>query len=302
MSDGVLGNALRYIAVLRGQNTGIVYEGVGDVMARLSARRRHIVIAAGGVLALAGVISGTVAVATEESGRHHEPVAQGAPPPPDAKPPATTPSTAPHLPSGPVSADIAHDTETGGKTVALTIDDGPHPEWTPRTLDLLKRTGVKATFCMIGPQAKAYPALVKRVVAEGHRLCDHSVDHNTAMDKRSEDYQKHQILDAKQMIESAAGGAVTIRYYRAPGGAFTPYSRQLSAQNGMRPLGWGVDTHDWQRPGVDRIVETVKRELPNGPIILFHDGGGDRSQSVEALGRCIAWLKEEGYGFDFPKI
>ncbi|MEU3351707.1 polysaccharide deacetylase family protein [Streptomyces sp. NPDC037389] len=287
-------------------------------MTRLTARRRHLVIAAGGLIAIAGVISGSVAVATEGSGnsRGEETIAQDPTPAPDTAPdgkggtppPPTTPGTpsapTPAAPTGPVSPEIAHGTETGGKTVALTIDDGPDPKWTPKVLELLKRSGIKATFCMIGPQAKARPDLVKQVVADGHRLCDHSVDHNVAMDKRSEDYQKQQILDAKKMIEDAAGGgpAGTIRYYRAPGGAFTPYSRHLAADNGMRPLGWDVDTRDWQRPGVDRIMENIKRELPNGPIILFHDGGGDRSQSVEALARCIDWLKGEGYGFGFPKV
>ncbi|MEU1377266.1 polysaccharide deacetylase family protein [Streptomyces triculaminicus] len=272
-------------------------------MARLTARSRHIAIAAGGVMALAGVISGTVAVATEDSGNSSgaSSVELTVPPSSDAtRGKSTTPPADPG-PSGPVSSEMAHETERGGKSVALTIDDGPDPKWTPKTLAVLKKYGIKATFCMIGPSAKAYPDLVKKVLADGHRLCDHSVDHNTAMDKRSEDYQKQQILDAKKMIEDVAEGA-KVRYYRAPGGAFTPYSRQLAAANGMRPLGWSVDTHDWQRPGVDRIVETVKHEIANGPIILFHDGGGERSQSVEALSRCIDWLKEEGYGFDFPKI
>ncbi|MFI9205612.1 polysaccharide deacetylase family protein [Streptomyces sp. NPDC053048] len=226
---------------------------------------------------------------------------ESAPPPsPDNKRKAATPPADPG-PSGPVSSEMAHETERGGKSVALTIDDGPDPTWTPKTLDVLRQHNVKATFCMIGPSAKAFPGLVKKVLADGHRLCDHSVDHNTAMDQRSEEYQKQQILDAKKMIEDVAAGA-KVRYYRAPGGAFTPYSRRVAAENGMRPLGWSIDTHDWKRPGADRIVETVKREIGNGPIILLHDGGGERSQSVEALGRCITWLKGEGYGFDFPKI
>ncbi|MFI1973002.1 hydrolase [Streptomyces cinnamoneus] len=271
-------------------------------MARLMARRRNIVIAAGSLLALAGVISGTVAVATQDTDGMGGVSAQGSASP-DGKGgggASAVPSDA--LPSGPVSASLAHETERGGKNVALTIDDGPDPVWTPRTLAVLKQNGVKAVFCMIGPSARAHPDLVKQIVAAGHRLCDHSVDHNTAMDKRSEEYQRQQVLDAKKMIEEAAGGTAAVHYYRAPGGAFTPYSRGLSAANGMRPLGWNVDTHDWQRPGVDRIVATVKREVREGPIILFHDGGGERSQSVEALARCISWLKEEGYGFDFPKV
>ncbi|GAA3045114.1 hypothetical protein GCM10020000_25960 [Streptomyces olivoverticillatus] len=172
-------------------------------MARLTARKRKLTIAAASVLALAGVISGTVAMATQDSG--------GAPghargPSPDGR------VSTPGIPSasvsrGPVSPEISHDAEDPGKVVNLTIDDGPDPVWTPKVLDVLKKYGAKATFCMIGPQAKARPDLVKKVLAASHRLCDHSVDHNTAMDKRSEDYQRQQILDAQKMIEDAAGRA-----------------------------------------------------------------------------------------------
>lgn len=68
----------------------------------------------------------------------------------------------------------------------------------------------------------------------------------------------------------------------------------------MRPLGWNVDTKDFERPGTDAIVETVQRELANGPTLLFHDAGGDRSQTVEALRRVLPWLAEQGYAFGFP--
>ncbi len=68
----------------------------------------------------------------------------------------------------------------------------------------------------------------------------------------------------------------------------------------MRPLGWNVDTKDFEQPGADAIVETVQRELDNGPTILFHDAGGDRAQTVEALRRVLPWLKEEGHSFGFP--
>ncbi|MER5887875.1 polysaccharide deacetylase family protein, partial [Streptomyces sp. NPDC001941] len=137
----------------------------------------------------------------------------------------------------PVAESIAHASEAGPRGVNITIDDGPDPRWTPRMLELLDQFGVKATFCMVGTQARAHPDLVKRVVAEGHRLCDHSVSHDTAMDKQSQDYQRRQILDAERMITEASGG-VRPMYYRAPGGAFTPYSRKLAASRGMRPLGW----------------------------------------------------------------
>lgn len=199
----------------------------------------------------------------------------------------------------PVDITIAHASDAGAHGVNITIDDGPDPEWTPEVLDVLREYGVKATFCMVGTQAQAHPDLVRKVVAAGHRLCDHSVSHDTSMDKKSEAYQSKEILDAERMITEASGG-VRPMYYRAPGGAFTPYSRKLAASHGMRPLGWNVDTKDFEQPGTDAIVATVERELPNGPTLLFHDAGGNRSETVEALRLILPRLKQEGYAFGFP--
>jgi peptidoglycan/xylan/chitin deacetylase (PgdA/CDA1 family) len=208
-----------------------------------------------------------------------------------------------HIPAGPpaVPDSIQHQAESPGKYVNITIDDGPDPEWTPKVLQVLRKHHVHAVFCMIGPQAQANPALVKRVVGEGHRLCDHTVHHNTAMDKKPVAYQTSEILDAWNMIQHAAGGA-RVYYYRAPGGAFTPPSRAVAAQHGMRPLGWNIDTKDFDRPGVGIILHTMKHEIHNGPTILFHDGGGNRAQTVAALDQALTWLKQQGYGFSFPKV
>ncbi|MGW3158259.1 polysaccharide deacetylase family protein [Streptomyces sp. NPDC001089] len=214
---------------------------------------------------------------------------------PAAVPEAHGPARAPE--SVPVA--IAHASDRGARGVNITVDDGPDPVWTPRILAVLREYGVKATFCMVGPQAEAHPGLVRAVVAAGHRLCDHTVSHDTAMDTRSESYQSRQILDAERMITKASGG-VRPQYYRAPGGAFTPYSRELAASHGMRPLGWNVDSKDFERPGTDVLVATVKQEIRNGPTVLFHDAGGDRSQTVDALREILPWLKRRGYSFGFP--
>ncbi|MET8943992.1 polysaccharide deacetylase family protein [Streptomyces sp. NPDC004542] len=199
----------------------------------------------------------------------------------------------------PVAVDIAHASDRGARGVNITIDDGPDPAWTPQVLRVLKDNGVKATFCMVGTQAQAHPDLVKAVVAAGHRLCDHTVSHDTTMDRKSEAYQSQQILDAAGMITKASGGVRPL-YYRAPGGAFTPYSRKLAASRGMRPLGWNVDSKDFERPGAAAITATVKNEISNGPTLLFHDAGGDRSQTVAALREILPWLKQQGYSFGFP--
>ncbi|MGW1895560.1 polysaccharide deacetylase family protein [Streptomyces sp. NPDC002004] len=198
-----------------------------------------------------------------------------------------------------VSMDIAHASDRGAKGVNITIDDGPDPTWTPQVLQVLRENGVKATFCMVGTQAQAHPDLVKAVVAAGHRLCDHTVSHDTTMDTKSQAYQSQQILDAERMITQASGGVHPL-YYRAPGGAFTPYSRQLAASHGMRPLGWNVDSKDFEHPGTNAVIATVKSEISNGPTVLFHDAGGDRSQTVAALREILPWLKQQGYSFGFP--
>ncbi|MFE0582251.1 polysaccharide deacetylase family protein [Streptomyces sp. NPDC058874] len=186
-----------------------------------------------------------------------------------------------------------------GRDVAITIDDGPDPRWTPQVLEVLRKNHVKATFCMIGTKAQKYPELVRSVAAEGHRLCNHSVDHDVTMDHKPVAYQKQQILEGKAMIEKAAPG-VPVGYYRAPGGAFTPDSRAIAAASGMRPLGWSVDPKDWSRPGLPAIISAVESDLPQQPTVLFHDGGGDRSETVAALGQYLPWLTAQGYHFTFP--
>ncbi|MEU3414877.1 polysaccharide deacetylase family protein [Streptomyces sp. NPDC006658] len=245
----------------------------------------RVIAAAVGVTAVAAVTSVWTAQAGQSGGG---PAAAGA----SARPAA--PKAA-----APVSPSIVHASDGGAHAVNITIDDGPDPVWTPQVLGLLRDNGVKATFCMVGPQAEAHPDLVRQVVAAGHRLCDHTVTHDTAMDHKSESYQARQILDAERQITKASGGVRPL-YYRAPGGAFTPYSRKLAASHGMRPLGWNVDSKDFERPGSEAIIATVKGQLANGPTILFHDAGGDRSQTVVALRTLLPWLKEQGYSFGFP--
>ncbi|MFD7572466.1 polysaccharide deacetylase family protein [Streptomyces sp. NPDC059810] len=255
----------------------------------------HIAVAASAV-AISLAAWGATALTNTEAAARTGAGSQGAGPEERTKRPESGP---PPVSKVKMPQGIAHAAEAGGKAVNITIDDGPDPQWTPQVLDVLKQHNVKAVFCMVGPRAKEFPELVKRVVADGHRLCDHTTSHDTAMDKKSVAYQKQQILDAKRMIEDAAGGT-KVEYYRAPGGAFTPDSRRIAAEAGMRPLGWNVDTKDFEKPGTGAIVGTVKHELSNGPTILFHDGGGDRAQTVEALKQVLPWLKEQGRPFSFP--
>ncbi|MFF4434065.1 polysaccharide deacetylase family protein [Streptomyces sp. NPDC001513] len=198
-----------------------------------------------------------------------------------------------------VPLGISRLAQGAGRDVAITIDDGPDPRWTPQVLKVLRENHVKATFCMIGTKAQKYPDLARAVAADGHRLCNHSVDHDVTMDHKPVAYQQQQILDAKAMIEKAVPG-VPVGYYRAPGGAFTPDSRAIAAASGMRPLGWSVDPKDWSQPGLPAIISALEEKLPQQPTVLFHDGGGDRSETVAALKEYLPWLRAHGYTFSFP--
>ncbi|MFJ8017049.1 polysaccharide deacetylase family protein [Streptomyces sp. NPDC096339] len=212
---------------------------------------------------------------------------------------ATNPSGPAEKRTSRVPLGISRLAQGPGHDIAITIDDGPDPRWTPQVLRVLRENHVKATFCMIGTKAQKYPDLVRAVAADGHQLCDHSVDHDVTMDHKPVAYQEQQILDGKAMIEKAVPG-VAVNYYRAPGGAFTPESRAIAAANGMRPLGWSVDPKDWSRPGLPAIVRAVEDALPQQPTVLFHDGGGDRSETVAALKQYLPWLTARGYTMTFP--
>jgi len=185
------------------------------------------------------------------------------------------------------------------KTVALTFDDGPDAVYTPQVLALLGQYHLHATFCLIGTQARRYPDLVRAIATDGHRLCDHTMTHDERLPHRSPARIQAEIGGARQAIATAAPGA-PIAYYRAPGGAWSPAVEQIAAGDGLQPLGWSVDPQDWRRPGTAAILATISRQLHPGGVILVHDGGGDRSQTLAALRQLIPMLLAQGYHFDFP--
>ncbi|MFJ1702427.1 polysaccharide deacetylase family protein [Kitasatospora sp. NPDC088346] len=207
-------------------------------------------------------------------------------------------TSTPPAPAPPAVA-LVRSTATGGRSVALTFDDGPGPATGP-ILDLLAQYHVRATFCMVGTNAAANPALVRRIVAEGHRLCDHTVHHPQPLHALSHDRQVQEITAAKDMILDAAGAGTPVTWFRAPGGDFTAENEQIAARAGMRSLSWSVDPRDWSRPGTAAIVSAVQRGLRPGGVVLMHDGGGDRSQTVAALRLLLPWLTAQGYCFDLP--
>jgi peptidoglycan/xylan/chitin deacetylase (PgdA/CDA1 family) len=152
---------------------------------------------------------------------------------------------------------------------------------------------------MIGREAAQRPDLVRAVAAAGMRLCDHTQDHDVKLRARPPAVLDAEVTGGWAAIRSAAAGA-PVGYYRSPGGGWSPAQVDLAAAEGMQPLGWSVDPQDWRRPGIGAIVDRVEHRLRPGGIVLLHDGGGDRSQTVAALQRLLPWLHDHGYVAVFP--
>jgi peptidoglycan-N-acetylglucosamine deacetylase len=178
--------------------------------------------------------------------------------------------------------------------VALTIDDGPSPRWTPMMLDLLRRYRVLATFCLIGQQVRQRPDLARRIVDEGHTLCNHTMSHPHRMGRMSASRVEHEIAEASGAIADATGLAP--RVFRSPGGDWGPAVFSTVARHGMVPIDWSVDPRDWATPGVKTIARRLMAAKP-GQILLCHDGGGNRSETVAALNTVIPALQRRGLRF-----
>lgn len=187
------------------------------------------------------------------------------------------------------------------KVIALTFDDGPWKDTTAEILDVLKENDAHATFFTIGKQIGDHSDVVKRAHDEGHEICTHTWDHAAGSGQgvnltyMTADEQIQEVQKGFQAIKDAIGED-PVRIMRAPGGNFKgdivwtlqPY---IDAE-----IGWNVDTEDWRRPGADTIASRIMKAKP-GSVILMHDGGGDRSQTVEALKKALPQLKQEGYRF-----
>ncbi len=198
-----------------------------------------------------------------------------------------------------VSPDVGDD-----KVIALTFDDGPSEEYTSEILDVLKANGVNATFFTVGTCIDDNDDgvnLVKRAAAAGNQICTHTYDHaagdgqGTNLSFMTDSEQVEEVEKGFECIDSALGYDVT-RIMRAPGGNLDEDVVANVHSLVEADIGWNIDTEDWTRPGVTAIMEQIKSASP-GEIVLMHDGGGDRSQTVEALQNALPILKSKGYKF-----
>jgi len=205
----------------------------------------------------------------------------------------------------PAAGAVYRTPATYPKTVALTFDDGPSGGWTPQVLDILKANGIEATFFVIGENVRQNSALVRRTLAEGHQIGNHTDTHPT-MPTLSATAQAQQMDAAAASIAAAGGGRVC--FFRAPGGEFSPTTLQLARERGMSLIGWSNDTLDWAAPLsistsyqagiVDRAVNPVY----DHPIVLMHDGspGNYRQNTVDSVQRVIDSYRSRGYVFTDP--
>lgn len=174
----------------------------------------------------------------------------------------------------------------GMRLAALTFDDGPG-KWTQQVLDALAAKHIPATFFMLGGNAVANKALLQKVRAAGHEVANHSWDH-PILTKLTPDQVRSQISRTAAVIGKG-------HFLRPPYGIYDASVTAIANSMGYRLVLWTVDTLDWKYPNVDSILSLVKKETRPGAIILMHDGGGDRSQTVAAIPKIIDWLLENGY-------
>ncbi|MFF0263994.1 polysaccharide deacetylase family protein [Kribbella sp. NPDC004536] len=225
------------------------------------------------MMMLVSAVIGTVVVAAAKS-----PAQPVTPTTPAAAPTSVTPSPSP-LPA---------------KYVVLTFDDGPDADYTPKVLDILALYGAKATFFEVGQNVRKHPELTKQLHAAGHSVENHTWDHSDLRKLTAARFQQ-EVTSTDQAIRAQTGS--TPGCLRPPYGGVNPAVRQRARQLGKDLVVWTVDSRDWTKPGTAAIVQRVLKNVHSGSVILMHDGGGNRAQTVAALPTILKALKAQGYGF-----
>ncbi|OMI87027.1 bi-functional transferase/deacetylase [Streptomyces sp. M1013] len=187
------------------------------------------------------------------------------------------------------------------KTIVLTFDDGPDPTWTPQVLQILEKYDVPGTFFLVGSMVSRHPGIVRDMVEQGNEVGVHTFTH-IDLSYQSQARVTREIEQTQLALAGAAG--ITTTLFRAP------YSSQTDAidnyswpvyeslgEDGYTSVFIDTDSDDWKRPGVSKIVEWATPEDGEGASVLFHDAGGERSQTIEALPKYIEKMKAKGYTF-----
>ncbi|MEU4198069.1 polysaccharide deacetylase family protein [Kribbella sp. NPDC026611] len=207
-----------------------------------------------------------------------------------ARTPAKPPTPTPPAPAAAAPARAPLPT----KYVVLTFDDGPDLEYTPKILAILKQYEAKATFFEVGQNVRKHPELTKLVHAAGHSVENHTWTHTDLRTLGAAAFRQ-EVTSTDQAIRTAIGG--TPGCLRPPYGGVNAAVRQRAKALGKDLVVWTVDSRDWTKPGATAIVQRVLKNVRNGSVILMHDGGGNRAETVAALPTILKSLKAQGYGF-----
>ena len=195
------------------------------------------------------------------------------------------------------TADASTAKPPPSKYVALTFDDGPGP-LTREFMAYLKKRKVPGTFFVLGQHARRDPKLLRQMVDEGHEVANHSFNH-PSLTRLSDAAVRNQLSRTNRVIRKATGKKPLLM--RPPGGAVNGRVRSIARSLGLKTVIWDVDPFDWQRPGTSTIVRRVLSQAAhNGvkhDIVLMHDFGGPRQQTLSALPRIISTLRKRGYTF-----
>ncbi|MFY4773619.1 polysaccharide deacetylase family protein [Metabacillus sp. RGM 3146] len=188
------------------------------------------------------------------------------------------------------------DNRSSGKVISLTFDDGPHPKYTKQILSILKENNIKATFFAIGDKLQNYPDIAERIELEGHEIGNHTMNHVYLYRTKKENIL-NEINRSEEEIRALQPFGPKL--FRPPGGILDWPAFKVIADEGYQIImwSWNQDPEDWSMPGSGVIASRVIKNVQNGDIILLHDGGGNRKQTVKALKQIIPALKEKGYRF-----
>lgn len=194
------------------------------------------------------------------------------------------------------TGQVVWEVPTKKNLIALTFDDGPNPTYTPQILSILEQYQASATFFMIGDRMEQYPQVVQQVVEAGHELGNHSMTH-PYQDEVGLKRKTTELTRADQILRKFQPNHR--RLFRPPGGYIDDALLQEVVHRGYKVVLWSYhqDIKDWSMPGAKVIAKQVIQNARHGDIVLLHDGGGDRSQTVQALKKILPALKQKGYQF-----
>jgi len=199
-------------------------------------------------------------------------------------PPPTRPAEPTLVPTAPANGT--------GPVLYFTFDDGPHPVYTPQVLEVLSRHGVRSTFFVIGSLAEQYPGIIQRINAEGHTVANHTWNHEALAGLPQEVFDET-VRRTQDLLGSQATSCL-----RPPFGSIDAFTRDWAANHGLDISLWDIDPADWRTPPAAEIAQHIVDHARDGAVVLLHDGGGDRTQTVLGLDAALSELSSRGFRFE----